>query len=1195
MNKALPLLLVIIFLIPNIYLHAQKTIFVNELMASNDTTLADTYGNYDDWFEIYNSANMPFSLTNCYATNDISNPTQFQFSGTLNVPAHGYLIIWASGKSGEGNDHTTFKLSASGAGVFLFKPDGITLIDSVTFGQQKTDVSYGRVTDGAKTFGYFEKPTPGTSNNSSQTYLGFLDAPDFSVDAGFYANPFQLSITDNNAGATIIYTTDGSLPDANNLNGKKYQYKNHYPQAGELPFPFMYDSFKSQLYSQPLQIINATNNPNRLSLKSSTYDENPYYAPVTNINKATIVRAIAVKNGYISSTENAATYFVTPNGKNHYTLPIISLGIQEDQMFNWDSGVFCAGVDYDTWRLANPNAVQNPGTTPANYRRRDIEFPLTMEFFKDSSAAREFEINAGFRINGGASRANPQKSLRLYFRSEYGSSDIGYKIFPNLPYDDYKRLLLRNSGEDEDLTHMRDITMQTSVSHLKFDTQASRPSVVFISGEYAGILNIRPRYDDDYFEQVYGIDENDLDYLENNAEVQYGDSIDYKQLRSYIESNDMTNAIYYDSVLKRMDMDNYIDYYISKIFFGCGDWPDRNISYFRKRVSYTPDAPYGQDGRYRWVEEDDDSGMGYGIGTASSNTLQTATGTKPGGPSANKAPWSTLMFYDLTKNGSFKGNFINRYSDLLNTSFLPWRMLSVIKYYHDLLAPEMPEHIARWREIPSMYKWNANVNVMDTFAVQRPAYAREHLRDYYNLNSEKTITLNVSDTTAGFIHINTIDITPAFPGVPQNPYPWSGQYYAEVPVTLIAVAKPGYHFIYWQGDNNGTNDTISVSLTSAMSFKAIFEKDVSGSEKVIDYWHFNNLPQDETLTSINADSTLTGNAVITYEGTGAGYMDASDPGEGTDINTHYNQPAGTALRARNPSDTKYLLIKTPTTGYKDIKLAYAATRTAKGAEYQRLYYTTDGTTWILKQDSIQPPEPETIFNLENFDFTADKNVNNNPLFAIKILFFGSQASGSSGNDRFDNITVSGVAETILPLQIISFNASLSQNNVLLNWSADDLLNTSGFRIERSSNAKNFIALSDVDIKNASAGVTSFSYTDADAALLPCSSLYYRLKIVDKSGSMKYSSVAQITIPDRTMQIIPNPVKAYATIRYNSKLNQQVIVNVLNASGKILRTYKYSAVQGLNTYTLPFDNLADGIYIINVYAENEKRTFTIVKQ
>ena len=1021
---------------------AQQTIFINEIMASNDTTIADVNGNFDDWFEIYNAGSAAFDLTNYYVTDDTLEPTKFQFSGGI-IPANSYLIIWASGISNStGTNHTNFKLSASGEGVYLFQPDGTTLIDSVSFGLQKTDVSYGRVTDGAASFGYFGIPTPDATNNNAHAYLGFLDPPVFSADAGFYANPFQLTITNSDADAQIIYTTDGSNPDKNNLNGKVYRYKNQYPdQPHDLPYPFLYDSFKSKLYTQPLQIIDATNNPNRLCLKSSQDTKTNPYFPKTNINKATLVRAVAVKDGYISSPENTATYFVTPLGKNHYTLPVVSLGIQEDHYFNWDSGIYCAGMYFDNWRLANPNAIINGGTT-ANYNTDIAEYPLTIEFFDGSAAtSRTFEINGGFGIHGQYSRSRAQKSLNIYFRSQYGASQLDYKLFPNLPYTSYKRFILRNSGQDNGGTHFKDMAIQATESHLKFDTQAGRPVVTFTGGEYTGLLNLRTKYDKFYFEQVYGIQEDELDYLQNNAYANDGDRTDYISLRNYIENNDMMNATNYDSVNKRMDMDNYIDYYISKIYYGVTDWLNNNIAYFRKRVPYTPNASFGQDGRYRWIMEDNDSGLGDVTG----NTLQLAAGTLPGGISANKPAWSTNMFNSLTKSLKFRNSFVNRYCDLMNTSFLPSRVISVFTYYHDLLAPEMPEYIERWHQPATLAAWNTAVNIMDSFASQRPAYAFQHLQSFYSLSAKQKITLNVSDTSAGFIHINTIDITPAFPGVPQKAYPWSGFYFPNVPVSIIAVAKPGYHFLNWQGDDNSTNDSLSVSLTTAKSFTAIFQQDAISSEHLIDYWHFNNLPQPPVaLTSVNADSTATGNAVITYEGTGAGYMDNTDTTssgylfgkqEGSDVNSQLGQIPGNALRARNPSNTRYLLITAPTSGFSDIKFKYATVRTNKGAENQKVSYTTDGSTWILKLDNITTPFDEKVpFMLESLDFSNDVNVNDNPLFAVKIEFYGSQATGTSGNVRFDNITVSGNVITCgAPSGLTA--TSITANTAKVSWDA----------------------------------------------------------------------------------------------------------------------------------------------------------------
>ncbi len=1131
MKTILPGLLFAITILLCSHIQAQQTIFINELMASNDTTIADVNGDYNDWFEIYNAGASPFDLTNCYVTDDTTEKTQFQFSG-ISVPANGYLIIWASDANNSiGTDHTNFKLSASGEVIYLYQPDGTTIIDSVSFGAQKTDLAYGRVTDGAATFGYFKTATPGATNNTSQTYLGFLDPPVFSVNAGFYANPFSLTITDSDPDAQIVYTTDGSNPDINNLNRKVYRYKNKYPkQPGETPYPFLNDSFKSQVYTQALQINNATNNPNRLCLKSSTYDDNPNYFPTTNINKSTLVRAIAMKAGYISSQENAATYFVTPSGVNHYSMPVISLGIQEDYMFNWDSGIYCAGADFDNWRLANPNSTPNSGTD-ANYRR-ETEYPVTMEFFENGATSRTFEVSAGFQTHGGYSRAEPQKSLDIYARGEYGNSSINYKFFPNLPYDVYERITLRNGGNDESQTRERDMAIQASVSHLKFDTQAARPAITFVNGEYTGLLNITMKYSKYYFEHVYGIQENELDLLESNGEVHEGDSLDYLNLRTYITTHDMTNAANYDSVNKRMDINNYIDYYISKIYFGCTDWPANNIEYWRKRVPYTPDAPYGHDGRYRWVFTDGDSGLGGGTDDASGNTLKLAAGQR----SDLKRPlWATEMFSKLTGNMNFRNSFVSRYCDLLNTSFLPARVISVINYYHDILAPEMPEHMARWKNNPGpLSRWNTKVNGLDTFATQRPPYAFQHVQDFWSLSTKQQITLNVSDTSAGFIHINTIDITPAFPGVPQIAYPWTGFYFPDIPVTIIAKAKSGYHFSHWQGDDNSFNDSLSVSLTTAKSFTAVFEKDIATTEHLIDYWHFDSLPQPPiVLTSVNADSTATGNAVITYEGTGTGYMDYTDTTttgylfgvqEGSDVNSQLGETPGNALRARNPSNTRYLLIKAPTTGFTDIKVKYATVRTNKGAQNQRVSYTTDGSTWILKQDNFIPPFPDTgPFALDSLNFSDDINANNNPLFALKIEFYGSQSTGTSGNDRFDNITVSGIATSSCGTPSGLAATNITTTTATVGW--DALTGANSYDVDYKIHTATYWT-------NAATATTSLT---VDLSGLSANTLYdYRVRSNCSSGTGDYNT-SQFT----TSCAIPSGLTATnitattATVSWNS--------------------------------------------------------------
>jgi hypothetical protein len=178
------------------------------------------------------------------------------------------------------------------------------------------------------------------------------------------------------------------------------------------------------------------------------------------------------------------------------------------------------------------------------------------------------------------------------------------------------------------------------------------------------------------------------------------------------------------------------------------------------------------------------------------------------------------------------------------------------------------------------------------------------------------------------------------------------------------------------------------------------------AQKLIHYWHFNNLASG-TLTTVNSDSSLVSGANITYPGTGAGYMDNVSPGSSE--NARYSTAIGLGLRPRNPSDTRQFVIAMPTTGFEKIVIKFATAKTTQGATDQNYDYTVDGTNWITTglSKTTHNPSTEPIYDLVTLDFSAITSVNNNPKFAIRISFGGTTASGSSGNNRFDNITVEG--------------------------------------------------------------------------------------------------------------------------------------------------------------------------------------------
>lgn len=138
---------------------------INEIMASNTTYLSDL-NNYGDWIEIYNPSNQEVDLAGYYVTDDYTLPTKYQIpSGDPStvIAAGGYKLIWADDSARV--LHTNFKLSGtSGERFALVNSDGTTFIDSISFGIQTSDVSYGRITDGSDSWTTFSIATPNASN-----------------------------------------------------------------------------------------------------------------------------------------------------------------------------------------------------------------------------------------------------------------------------------------------------------------------------------------------------------------------------------------------------------------------------------------------------------------------------------------------------------------------------------------------------------------------------------------------------------------------------------------------------------------------------------------------------------------------------------------------------------------------------------------------------------------------------------------------------------------------------------------------------------------------------------------------------------------------------------------------------------------------------------------------------------------------
>jgi spore coat protein CotH len=143
---------------------------INEFMADNGVTIAGPDGNNPDWIELYNGGNESVILDGMYLTDNLRNPTKWQFPDDTVIEAGGFLLIWADNASDSDGLHASFGLRANGEEIALFASDGATLIDSITYTKQLQDVSYGRVPDGADNWEYLLSATPGWGNNSKQPF-----------------------------------------------------------------------------------------------------------------------------------------------------------------------------------------------------------------------------------------------------------------------------------------------------------------------------------------------------------------------------------------------------------------------------------------------------------------------------------------------------------------------------------------------------------------------------------------------------------------------------------------------------------------------------------------------------------------------------------------------------------------------------------------------------------------------------------------------------------------------------------------------------------------------------------------------------------------------------------------------------------------------------------------------------------------
>ncbi len=1158
--------------------HAQ-TVSINEFMASNATTISDEDGDYEDWIELYNYGDEPVNLEGWGLSDNFSNPFRWVFPDIAIGPGD-FLLVWASGKDrNEGVLHTNFSIDSSGEELLLVHPTG-NWVDVVNPVYLPTDISYGRKPDGTGSWFYFDEATPGLSN-TSEGFHGILPPPVFSHSGGFYDEEFLLEITHPDSEAVIYYTLDGSEPDVGNIDGTTYVYKNQYPEnPGDTPGEFLTASFTSHIFDQSISIKNRSPEADSLTQISSTWHFNPGYFPEQSVTKGTVVRARAVKDGFLASPVITHSFFVKNSDKINYSLPVLSLSTNEANLFDYEHGVYVAGVDFDTWRLNNPDTEPN-WNIGANFNRSGVDWEFTghIEFFEDNGNL-GFNQDIGFRIHGGSSRTLPAKSFRLYARNRYGNELINFPVFKEEKFDSFKRLILRNSGQDWQSALFRDPAIQHIVKHLKFDTQAHRPLILFINGEYWGIFNFRERYDKHYLESVHGVDKNNLDIVTNYYSADEGDMENINALFDYFDEHDFSLNENYAIAKTIIDIENFIDYNITQIFIANNDWPGSNTICWRLRTdSIRKNEISAHDGRWRWLMFDTDVGMGF-WSWYDYNSLERATD-----PERGKA---TLFLRKLLDNDDFTVSFLNRFADLMNTTFLPERTISVIEEFKKSIEPEIEEHINRWSEPESYDEWNYNVSRIIEFLENRIVFQQEHLVDFFDLDGLFNVTVDVSHPLHGTININTLEIKPGQIGINNEPYPWKGSYFKDVPGTLEAVPAPGYEFSHWEGDYSGTDNIITINSETDFSVTAHFI--TTGEELLVHYWQFNDqLSNNMPLEEIPVYYTIANGARLTFESClpeypyypghplwRQGSMERRNdptplnyqPGGNNDL--PYNESDMRAIQIKQPlaygNKVSSLVLDLPTTGIEKPVLRFAAKDEGAAKGLLIDYSTREDVSWQSLRNLYSFPLTDQ-YQLIEFDLSNVEAANDNPHLKVRMRFISDNAwAQDEKRIVFSNFTLDGEVCMTYTLR------SIAEDN--------GQIFPSGFMNFSSCTRKEFLIVPNENHRIENVWLDGVSVID-DVEIADDFNGTYLFDAPYKNHELRASFVLDPLMHDEGNPIVlyPNPTSDALFIASENEINN---IRLYDISGRLIYEYDCEC----NFHKLDMVNFNSGIYIVRIFTGKE---------
>lgn len=590
----------------------------------------------------------------------------------------------------------------------------------------------------------------GDGNSSAQeTFPAVGDCLGTSRASGVYSAEFTLKVSKEADSHKIYYTTDGTKPTVN-----------------------------SSRYDSGIRIGKRNQTDGFPVTEGVVYDSVGYgiYNFQTG-NECTLVKLLETDSNGTEIARKTVVYLYRGSGETAVTLPVVTLNLAQDDA------------------LSFYNDIQDESKERAN-----------LDYF-DFTSGESFSLNTQIKLGGNWTKGFPYRTMNLNFnKDEIGAKNtpVTAKIFGNRrardgsELTDFKRFRLHAGGNAQTLNWFGDAFTQKVAAevpaangdYLQLATTGYRPAEVYLNGEYWGLYAIREHYSDVYFAQNYGVDKDDVIFIDraHNITASNPDCADTSvyntqyafelkeddegntgmdratELFDFLKFADLSLPENYERFTQMVDVNGLSDLVLVNLYAGNWDFMNNNIKMWRT-ANVDSSNPYA-DGRWRFCLHDldfsfemqwGDNGLTgangylmdeYGNFLPQYNSDLQAEYTNP--VYGYRPGVNYLDFYlgnasleynnvgylreELTcllsapmRNAQFRENFTQR-AQKVKEVYNDSRVRQILRDMKSEVADAMSRHVTRWGRVGYRYSdWEGFVSRTDTVLQERI-----YMRDYLN-------------------------------------------------------------------------------------------------------------------------------------------------------------------------------------------------------------------------------------------------------------------------------------------------------------------------------------------------------------------------------------------------------------------------------------------------------------------------------